>query len=301
MQTLTLMLDEGSGKQQSSSVVKMQTSEYSSQFTNPQNKQIEEKETNKTKRALWNTKPLDSTSKKNRKRLKVEIAPLVTILESLDYCRNLICTQLERAENDGTHINASINGDSHVRRILYTLLPNVFIRTLLFETLKNDKNWSRIRPLFGAPPYSFLRPEDGSLLNASGFSHGRVNMAYKDVVNAANYSQFGHGHLEDQFGREYCVVAPDDIKSTDLLHFDLKNKQSGALVLMYVKIRRTPNLQDKRSKFFPSVGENLQLKHTSTIQELVGMRQQDTYVVTVKQISIKNLHSATARITVRCR
>ena len=132
-----------------------------------------------------------------------------TIEDAVNYCSALIEKQLERSREKRPPSNTAIHGDAEARRATLTLLPDTFVRDLFLRTTRDFRNWPRIKPLFGSPPYVFLRPEDAGLINASGISSKRSNMAYSKVGETAAYSQFGNEHLIDKYGREYRVRTVD--------------------------------------------------------------------------------------------
>ena len=107
-------------------------------------------------------------AKKTKVKSDKENDTLNTIMDAMNYCKKLVNIQINKAEDCNAPINESIIGDSVTRKAITILLPSSFIRTLFIETYSNRKAWPRIRPLFGLPPYSFLRPEDAEQIRASG-------------------------------------------------------------------------------------------------------------------------------------
>ena len=66
-------------------------------------------------------------------------------------------------------MNEPIERDALCRANILTLLLADQQRMLFMKTAKNSAAWQRIKPLFGVPPYHFLRTEDAGMLRAGGF------------------------------------------------------------------------------------------------------------------------------------
>lgn len=232
---------------------------------------------------------------------------LETVADAMDYCRELIDTQIKRANDQQANMNESIYGDSQTRKAITTLLPDQYIRRLFLLTVQSRKAWPRMRPLFGTPPYNFLRPEDAGSIRASGIASGRTNMTYGRVNETAAYGQFGAGHLIDSYMREYRVVTVHEPKDTDILPCDIHHV--GPQKLLYLNIRvpkrskeeRMMLLKDitKRSAvLFPLVGEVLTLKYSSGLQQVWGGRanSKSNAKVVVKSMIPRSATGSTAAI-----
>ena len=195
---------ESSQQQSSSEIFSTQQQQDGSEQQLPKNNRFEEEEGAGGKqvlRAVWDTrsdllatasrpssssdgqpqtgggktKRVDEASQTDSKRFKgkenflagkIGRGKLLTLLDAMNYCRSLLEDQLERAKEQRPAINESINGDAHAKKTLITLLPDQSVRLLFIEIIRNGQAWQRIRPLFGAPPYHFLKPEDAGLLRA---------------------------------------------------------------------------------------------------------------------------------------
>ncbi len=232
---------------------------------------------------------------------------LETIGEASEYCETLIEKQLERAEKGDPTMNESIYGDGHARRAITTLLPDELIRRLFLKTSRNPKAWPRLRPLFGTPPYNFLRPEDAGLVRAAGMSAGRTNMTYERAGETAAYAQFGSGHLVDEFLREYRLLPSREPSSVDSLPFDMKSVEASQVVIMNVRVPKRSRdekvalLKDqskRRAVVFPYVGELLKVRYSTGLKRVWGERAEDDSVSTivVKQMIPRSLNGATAAI-----
>ena len=206
---------------------------------------------------------------------------LDTIADAFAYCKELIDAQLTRANDQQAKMNEAIYGDAHARKAITTLLPDQYIRTLFLSTTQSRDAWPRVRPLFGVPPYNFLRPEDAGGIRASGIAVGRTNMTYDRANETAAYSQFGAGHLVDDFLREYRVVTIQESRDTDILPCDIQ--QIGPQRPIYMNVRvpkrskaeRLELLKDiskRRAVLFPAVGEVLNVKYSSGLQQVWGSK-----------------------------
>lgn len=202
-----------------------------------------------------------------------------TIGEAVEHVRELMEAQVARAVEERVDRNTSCGGDAAARNTFYTLLPDPQQRTVFIGVVRQMRAWPRMRTLFGAPPYGFLRQEDAGLLRAAGIAHGRTNMTHDVTQSAASYSQFGAGQLVDDLAREYRVVRRQNVREDDPLPFDL-TVRDAPLVLMQVRIRKRSReakarmLRDanERQKLeFPRVGDRIIVKETRRILSLQGL------------------------------
>ena len=206
---------------------------------------------------------------------------LDTIADAVEYSRELIRVQLERAKEQRAPMNEAIYGDAHARNAVTTLLPEQFIRELFLESTRSTDNLPRIRPLFGVPPYNFLRPEDAGLIRAGGIASGRTNMTYDRVNETASYSQFGSGHLVDNFFREYRIVPIREPKDSDALPCDIEKVAPQKPVYMNVRVPKRSkeekmtllkDVSKRRSVMFPAVGEVLTINYSPGLQTVWGAK-----------------------------
>lgn len=205
---------------------------------------------------------------------------LKTIGEAKEYCQALIAKQLERADQARPPINEGIYGDSIARRAVTTLLPDSVIRDVFLETTRTMSAWPRLRCLFGAPPFNFLRPEDAGIVRASGIASGRKNMTYEEANQTAAYAQFGSAHLLDEYSREYRVLPSTPTPSmSDPLPYDINRVEDQTNVVMNIRVpkrsreEKTNLLRDqqkKRAVVFPFPGEVLKLVLSTQLQGVWG-------------------------------
>ena len=193
-----------------------------------------------------------------------------TTREAYFICKQLIEEQLEKSRLEHSLPNVAITGDASARNAVLLLLGDFQQRNLFLHVAEDRQNWGRLRSLFGAPPYNFLRPQDAAMFAASGFARGRVNMAYDDVKAAASTAQFGPGQLVDECGREYRIAGENEQTYTDLLpgnaYFNVKRNN----ILLQVKIRKQSKAkkialmrsEDRKQVLFPRPGEVLTLRES---------------------------------------
>ena len=231
-----------------------------------------------------------------------------TIGEAVEHVRELMEAQVARAIEERVDRNAPCNGDAAARNTFYTLLPDPQQRAVFVAVVRQMRAWPRIRTLFGAPPYGFLRQEDAGLLRAAGIAQGRSNMTHDVAHAAASYSQFGAGQLIDELSREYRVVRRQNVREDDPLPFDLTVRDAPD-VLMQVRIRKRAReakiamLRDVNERLkleFPRVGDRIVVKETRRILSLQGRAQSTAKRTTlrVKRVVPRAQHALTAALIV---
>lgn len=229
---------------------------------------------------------------------------LQTVGDALELCAALFSEQLGRAALEKPLPNQPINGDGAARSAFLLLLTDGQQRDLFLRTASSSANWSRLRPLVGAPPYHFLRPQDASVLSATGFARGRANMTYESANRIANHQQFGAGQLVDEHTREYRI-APRNISSEDPLPGSAYLRSAKDIVL-HVKVKRHGiqkkrelfNSEFKRQLFFPQVGEQIVLRESSALMNARGLRQPSSTAMRVKALWPRGQGASTAAVLV---
>jgi len=230
---------------------------------------------------------------------------LQTAGDAYEVCQRMFREQLERAISERAAPNTPIAGDASARTAFQLLLTDTQQRQLFLETATHSANWPRLRSLVGAPPYHFLLPEDASVLNASGFARGRVNMTYDSVGKVANSGQFGPGQLVDEHTREYRV-APRALQPTDPLPGpDYFNNTTKDLVLQ-VRVKRHTRADKrkllhseyKKRLFFPQPGETITLQETSRLMNARGLREPSRTQLRVKALFPRSSSGSTAAVLV---
>lgn len=234
-----------------------------------------------------------------------EARQLNTIADAVDYCNTLLLAQLQRAIVEKPGHNEAIAGDSNARRAMLTLLPKQFVRELFLRFTRRREAWPRLAPLFGAPPYAFLLPQDAGLVRAAGIAHGRVHMAYDTGSATLTYSQFGVSHFEDSFMRQYRIMSDSNVRATDRLPCDISSDSKGRIVLN-VRVPKRSNREKQRraadqhlraSLFFPRVGEILRMKPSASLQSVRGRNSiLSTLQVKVQNMVPRGVRSSTAAV-----
>ena len=239
---------------------------------------------------------------------------ITNVGDALQLCRDLVVRQVEKALDmrDAAKPNEPITGDAFVRQAILTVLPDAQQRILFLETAGNPQTWPRLKTLFGAPPYHFLRPEDGGALRAAGLSKGRSHMAYQTddpLQTVTNITQFGAGQLVDQHERYYRVVPEPrrPLDETDELPSRLESARDPSNVLMHVKVPKRPRDEKvkllqrdatKRKCFFPQPGEKILVRETGRLMQLLGQQVPVESECIVKRLIPRNVGASTAVVVV---
>jgi len=233
---------------------------------------------------------------------------LVTVGDAYAWLQTRVQKQIDLALAEGDTPNESRAGDAAVRDYILLLLPEAEQRRLFLRTANSPRAWPRLKPLFGAPPYNFLKPEDAGLLRAGGFAVGRKNMVYNDPSRIANQAQFGPGQMVDEYTREYRVVQGDNTTEGTLLPgVDVLQRKGGDLHLQ-VRIAKTTKLAKReiereraveRKLRFPMPGERLVLSDTRTLLKARGLSRAQQVQVVVRALRPRGPQSHTAAMLVR--
>jgi hypothetical protein len=232
---------------------------------------------------------------------------LNTVGDAFALCEELVQTQLNRAKLLKPPPNVGIAGDSAARTALLLLLPDDVQRRLFLKTAQNSAHWPRLRSLFGAPPFHFLRPEDGQLLRAAGFARGRSNMSYEEAGRVANVAQFA-SQFVDAAKREYRMTQQNTALSDPLPDTDTFKGARELLLQVKVPKRSLPQKQmlmksiHKEQLFFPQPGEKIQLRATQKMLRARGLPVSEARPVVdmvVKALKPRALNAHTANLLVR--
>jgi hypothetical protein len=228
-----------------------------------------------------------------------------TLGDALDYVNAAMDRQIERGQQEGFQPNESLSGDASARAAFYTLLPDQYQRNVFMRVAGSMHNWPRIRGLFGAPPYSFLRGDEGNMMRAAGIAHGRANMAHEDSQSASSYTQFGTGQLVDESEREYRVTPHETITTSDAAPWLLEN--GGKDIIMQCRVkkrdmkRKMEMLKDSESRktlTFPRPGDRISLSPTPTMLSIQRRRSSniESVAVVVRRVVPRGESAATALI-----
>ena len=205
--------------------------------------------------------------------------------------------QIRLARHNGVEANVTALGDGIAKQIFYTLLPGFAQRRVFIDVLSDATAYPRVRTLFGAPPYSFLKDEDAQMLCAAGFAHSRQNMSYGSMGrNAAPpYSQFGIPHLRDQYDREYTICSHRAFDSMTLGAACLLGE--GGPVPLFIRIKRADaqtrikmekSVESRQELIFPTNGENLLLRPSlEVLKQLNKVGEQQTLARHVRVLGVQ--------------
>ena len=229
-----------------------------------------------------------------------------TLGEARAYVRALMDAQLERAFELRPPPNAVMPGDGAARGMLLLLLPEPMMRDVFLEVARTRAAWPRLRPLFGAPPYHFLLPQDGGTLRAGGFARDRERMAYEEAGRIANVAQFA-AQFVDPYTREYRVVVRDPHDGDHVPGVRQVRELRENSLRMQVKIRKRNRAvkrqlargDTKRQLFFPRVGEVIELRESRPLQRVLGLRAASTVDVRVLGVRPRGRGAHTAELFVR--
>lgn len=230
---------------------------------------------------------------------------LRTTGDAYQVCKALFDEQLDRAMESKPLPNQSITGDSSARTAFLLLLNDSQQRRLFLEFASRPVTWPRIKPLIGSPPFHFLMPQDAGVLNAAGFSRGRINMTYDSAGSVANHHQFGPGQMVDQHTREYRVSSrsigeADPLPGAGYFHEATKD------IVLQVKVKRH-GIQKKRELFhsefkkqlfFPQPGEEITLSETHRMMGALGLKVPSRTTLRVKAVWPKCQGASTAAVLV---
>lgn len=177
-----------------------------------------------------------------------------TEAEATNLVREHFLHQIERAETERALPNEVYNGDRQARLAFWLLLSPAAQRALFLLLCKRRQFWPRIRTLVGAPPFSFLRPEDNAVLNAGGIALGRVNMAAETTIHSSQ--EIGEGQFVDANRRAYRWVFDDNTKSTEIPSVRVRGAKRVVLDVRLPKMRnaeRSAIFKTSRGKHNPQI------------------------------------------------
>lgn len=207
---------------------------------------------------------------------------------------NLFRRQLDRAAAEHVAPNQPIEGDRDVKNAFWLLLGPPSQRMMFLAMCKRREFWPRIRPCIGTPPFSFLKPEDNSVLNAGGITIGRVNMASETGISSS--SEIGGGQFVDLHDRKYIWVIDDNTSSTAIPVRRIRNAKRVVLDVKLPRMRKAERHEImKRSHgrdaavHYPRPGERISLVPDAAFGS-------DGLSVTVRTVESKGFRSPVARL-----
>tara|TARA_Y100000817_G_scaffold297436_1_gene273772 strand:- start:2432 stop:3361 length:930 start_codon:yes stop_codon:yes gene_type:complete len=237
---------------------------------------------------------------------RADRAEVSTMRDAFEHVERMMTVQIEKGMEIGITPNTSIAGDSNARTAFYTLLSHTQQRVVFLNVASNMQNWPRLRALFGAPPYSFLRSDDAHMLRAAGIAPSRSNMAHEEQKVVMGYSQFGTGQLVDEYEREYRVIPKADTYSNvnDASpvpwRFDVPFSAELTIqcrVKKRDKKRKLEMLKDQESKrrlTFPSIGEIITLQPSPGLTAILKNVPSEKTSLVVRRVFPRSENAATA-------
>ena len=217
-------------------------------------------------------------------RAPVRLADLQTRAEALSYLRSTFERQLEASIDANAEPNKVIAGDYGARQAFNALLSPTEQRAFFQQIIADRRYWPRIKTLIGNPPFSFLLPEDESLLRAGGICKNRAHLSAQ-TSNISKAPDFGDGHFHDDAERTYRVINHDlkdmslpwqNISIRQQLLVDVRLKMYSQKTKVEI-FRGTGDAKgNKASLMFPRPGEEV-VWHLSKELESAG-----PYAITVR-------------------
>ena len=217
-------------------------------------------------------------------RKPVRLADLQSRAEALGWLRTTFERQLEASIDSNADPNTHIAGDYNARQAFNVLLAPTEQRAFFQQLVTDQRYWPRIKSLIGNPPFSFLLPEDESLLRAGGICRNRAHLAAQHS-SISKASDFGDGHFQDDAERTYRVIN-HDMKDVSLPWQNLRIQQQ---LLVDVRLKRYSqktkveifrgthaSVENQAALMFPRPGEQVVL-HLSRHLESTG-----PYSITVR-------------------
>lgn len=190
--------------------------------------------------------------------------------ETLGEARATLEAQIE------AHLQSGLPSPELLRARIFTLLTRSLQRELFFSTAgRGARGLAACRALFGAPPYTFLRPGDAAALSARGFAAGRVRMTYEDAAGppAPTYAQFGSPHYEDEDGRQLRFMQPPE-SSPDTPTSVLALEQNPVHVDFALRLprKRAASGAGEQRAGFPAPNARLRLHLQPVLRAALGLR-----------------------------
>jgi len=217
-------------------------------------------------------------------RKPVRLADLQTRQEAVNFLRTAFERQLEASIDANTEPNKDVAGDYVARQAFNVLLAPTEQRAFFQQLVADQRYWPRIKSLVGNPPFSFLLPEDESLLRAGGICRNRAHLAAQHS-SISKASDFGDGHFQDDAERTYRIIN-HDMKDVSLPWQNLRIQKQ---LLVDVRLKRYSQktkveifrgthggVENQAALMFPRPGEQVVL-HLSRHLESTG-----PYSITVR-------------------
>jgi len=223
-------------------------------------------------------------------RKPVRLADLQTRAEALGWLRTTFERQLEASIDVNAEPNKGIAGDYGARQAFNVLLSPMEQRAFFQQIIADRRYWPRIKTLIGNPPFSFLLPEDESLLRAGGICKNRAHLSAQ-TSNISKAPDFGDGHFHDDAERTYRVINHDqritslpwqNLSIQQQLIVDVRLKMYSQKVKVAIFRGTDAHSGKQASLMFPRPGEVVVL-HLSSALETAGSTSITVRVVSGRQ------------------
>jgi hypothetical protein len=231
-------------------------------------------------------------------------AKIHTIDQAKQEVYELFDEQLKKALAERSPPNQSTYGDSRAKEAFWMILAPEEQRDVFINFWKRSEFWPRIKTLVGIPPFSFLKPGDNSILNASGIASNRTNMSHPSNSPILSCSEIGTGHVSDEYGRLYKLLKTDNRASTNVVFRRIKSSGKLAMdcrlprmantdrVAIHKRRSRDPDAVQKIT--FPRIGEELKLQLVNVLSDNPG--DKETYRIVVKGVVPRDKGSPVCRV-----
>jgi hypothetical protein len=229
-----------------------------------------------------------------------------TVNQAKEEVHRLFDDQLTKATAERPSPNESTHGDARAREAFWTLLAPEEQRDMFMTFWKRRAFWPRIKPLVGTPPFSFLRPGDNHILNASGIAPGRTNMSHSSDNPILSSSEIGGGHVSDQHGRLYKVLKTDvklsenvvfrRIASSGKVAMDCKLPRMGMSDRATIYKRRGRDPESLHKIQFPRIGEELTLQLVNALLDTASSSAAPPHRMVVKGVIPRDKSSPVCRV-----
>ena len=217
-------------------------------------------------------------------RKPVRLADLQTRQEAVSYLRTAFERQLEASIDANTEPNKDVAGDYVARQAFNVLLAPTEQRAFFQQLVADQRYWPRIKSLVGNPPFSFLLPEDESLLRAGGICRNRAHLSAQHS-SISKASDFGDGHFQDDAERTYRIINHDmkdvslpwqNLRLQKQLLVDVRLKRYSQKTQVAIFRGTLGGVENQAALMFPRPGEQVEL-HLSRHLESTG-----PYSITVR-------------------
>lgn len=230
-------------------------------------------------------------------------AKVLTIEQAKQEVYELFDEQLKKALEERTEPNKKTYGDSRAKEAFWILLSPDEQRDVFINFWRRRAFWPRVRGLVGIPPFSFLKPGDNGMLNASGIAGNRQNMSYAVDGAILSSSEIGSGHFIDDYGRIYKLLKTDNFISTNVIFrrinsskkivFECKLPRMATANRIAIHKRRSRDADSVQKITFPRTGQTLTLTLASLLSE---NPKGETYRVVVRGVVPREKSSPVCRV-----